>query len=239
LNFELEKPMPVYLHEIVHTVPGQEEPYMSAMIARRGYSVLAPGEGGESLQLGLWRTTGTSGVWPKVINLWELPDYSQLAHNFSVQFSEARDPYLEDWWNRNLHLRRGGFDRLLQPAPYCPDRATLLEQGVKGRVFLHEIVHVPYGEAGDYLATLERTFLPAAGRHGWQLIGAYSVLLRPREALVIWAMREWAGLSNLLAAAPDDPALREWSAYRARTVTCSEEMVLLAGRVNPMYLADG
>jgi hypothetical protein len=230
--------MPIYLHEIIHTVPGQEEPYMSAMMARRGYSHLAPGEGGESQQLGLWRTTGTSGVWPKVINLWELPSWRQLMHNFSVQFTDRRDPHLEDWWNRNLYLRRGGFDRLLLPASFSPDRAALLARGTKYRVFLHEFVQVPYGEAPAYLATLERTFLPAAARRGWDLIGAHRVALRPREALTIWGLDEWADLAGLLSAAEREPDLREWFAYRAKTVTCSEEMVLLAGRINPLGRQD-
>ena len=107
---------------------------------------------------------------------------------------------------------------------------------MKARLFLHEVVHVPFGEAPNYLAELERSFLPAAQRHGWQLIGAYRVALRPREVLTIWGLREWADLSAPLTA--DEPDLRAWYTYRNQTVTCSEEMILLPARLNPLGLQD-
>jgi hypothetical protein len=50
-------------------------------------------------------------------------------------------------------------------------------------------------------------------------------------------MREWKQLADLLGAR-DEAALREWFAYRYRVVTCSEEMVLLPGRMNPRGLQD-
>jgi hypothetical protein len=162
--------------------------------------------------------------------------WKQIAHTLALQFTDRRDPFLEDWWNHNLHLRRGGFDRMLLLAPFSPDDAALTREGVKARLFLHEIVHVPFGEARPYLAELERTFLPAAKRHGWQLIGAYRVALRPREVLTIWGLRDWADLAAPLT--PDEPDLRAWLDYRNRTVTCSEELILLPARLNPLGLQD-
>jgi hypothetical protein len=228
--------MGVYLHEIVYTVPGQEVPYTSAIMGNLYHPILAgPGNAIEAVQLWVWRTTQVSNVWPRVILLWEIPTWAQLARNFAVQFTDRRDTLMENWWNRNLHLRRGGFDRLLISSAYSPDNAALTQRRVKGRVFLHEIVHVRYGEAGVYLDRLEQTFLPAATRHGWDLIGAYRVALRPREALVLWSLPGWDQLAGPLAAA-DEPDLREWRAYRADAVTCSEEMVLLPAGVNPLRL---
>jgi hypothetical protein len=227
----------IYLHEIIHVVPGREEPYMAAVLASGAYEVLSPGEVAAYDQVGLFRTTGTSGRWSKVINLWEGRDWKQFAHNLSLQFTERRDPYLEDWWNRNLTLRRGGFDRMLVPAAFSPDLATLTARGVKGRVFLHEILHVRHGEARAYLQRFEQDFLPAAVRRGWQLIGAYRVAMRPREVLTLWGMQEWSALSDLLAGRAD-PELSPWFAYRDSAVTCSEEMVLLPGRINPLRLPE-
>src|SRR5205807_692343 len=100
-----------------------------------------------------------------------------------------------------------------------------------------EIIKVVSGEVPTYLARLEKEFLPVAQKRGWQLIGAYAVSLRPREALTVWSMREWSELADLLAAR-DTPDLRDWFAYRDQVVTCSEEMVLLPGRVNPLHLAE-
>ena len=38
--------------------------------------------------------------------------------------------------------------------------------------------------------------------------------------------------------AETEPDLQSWFAYRAETVTCSEELVLIPGRINPLRLAD-
>lgn len=236
--------MLVHLWEVIHTVPGQEEPYMTSVLSiseRRDYfgaPETAPTGPKYRGQVGLFRTAEVSGLWPKVINLWGERDWRGFVDNLKGQFTDTRHVAMEEWWNRNLSLRRGGFDRVLLPATFSPDTIRLAQEGVKGRVFLHEIIQVPWGEVPNYLARLEREFLPAAQRHDWQLIGAYSVAMRPREVLTVWGMREWRGFADLLAAAESESDLREWFAYRERTVTRSEELVLLAGRVNPLRLAD-
>ena len=61
-----------------------------------------------------------------------------------------RDPYLEDWWNRNLHLRRGGFDRLLRPAAYSPEHgARHLARPVHDVMFQHARAPLVHGPAAD------------------------------------------------------------------------------------------
>ena len=112
----------IYLHEIIRTVPGREEPYMASVLSvhsdgarRRGEQ--APGAFGQ------FRSAGVSGSWPGAINIWE-NTWSGLARDLKLQFQDAaRDTAMEEWWNRNLHLRRGGYDRILIPAPFSPSRA--------------------------------------------------------------------------------------------------------------------
>jgi hypothetical protein len=234
--------MLVNLWEVIHTVPGQEEPYMTSVLAASEHARDSQGDefqaAHDPTQVGLFRTAEVSGVWPKVINLWGPREWRQLVAGLKGQFTDTRDVDMEEWWNRNLNLRRGGFDRVLLPVGFCPDPGALHRAGTKGSVFLHEIVQLPWGEVPNYLARLEREFLPAAQRHGWQLIGAYTVVWRPREILTIWGMREWRGFADLLAAAEAEADLGEWLAYRERTVTRSEELVLLAGRINPLHPAS-
>ena len=225
-----------YTHEVMYVTPGKEEEYMACVLGL----MVKPGFYGEARdpQLGLWRTAQASGEWPTVINMWESKDWREKAEAFKRQFTDApQDPFFEEWWNRNLTLRRGGFDRQVIPTAYTRDRAGLVHDGVRGRVFLHEIVRLPFGEPPAYLARLEREFLPAARARGWDLVGAYTVSLRPCEALTIWAMREWRSLAELLAAR-DEPDLREWFAYRESVVRCSEELVLLPARVNPLGIRE-
>jgi hypothetical protein len=210
---------------------------MTALSANFYHPILAgPGRAIETVQLWTWRSAEASGIWPKVILLWEIPTFEQLGRNFAVQFTDQRDTMMEDWWNRNLDLRRGGFDRILMSVPFSPDHAELTRERVEGRVFLHEIVRLPLDEVDAYLERLERGFRPAAAKHGWQLMGAYRVALRPNEVLTIWAMRDWSELSAVLAA--EDGALAEWSAYRAKVVRHSDELVMLPSRINPLHVAE-
>jgi hypothetical protein len=227
----------IYLHEFMRTVPGREEPYMASVLA----VVQRPGRKGSPdhhRQLGLFRTADTSGPFPFVINIWEHTARSQAAA-LERQFADAhRDRAMEDWWNRNLHLRRGGYDRILIPSAYTPDAASLERAGVRGRVFLHEILWLPLGAADDYLAALEGQFIPLARRFNWQLVGAYRVSQRPRQVLTLFALRDWSDLAGLLAARAQDAELRRWFDYRDRTVERLEELVLLPARMNPLGIRD-
>jgi len=224
----------IYLHEIIRTVPGREEPYAASVLSLHH----DPGrhEGGRDAPgtLGQFRTAQTSGAWPSVINIWENTWAGQVG-NFSRQFQDSRrDTNMEDWWNRNLHLRRGGYDRLLIPAGYSPTRAELRERDVRAEVFVHEIAWLPFGEPETYLRELERLLLPAARRCGVELIGAFRVALRPRQVLTLLGAREWAGLAALLDAAESDADLRAWHAYRSAKLERADELVLLPVRHDPL-----
>lgn len=228
--------MKVYLHETMRTVPGNEERYMASVLAITQRPGRAERE--DHRQLGLFRTAEASGRWPMGVNLWEHSWESQ-AEALSLQFGDSRrDTAMEDWWQRNLHLRRGGYDRLLVPAAYTPDAAALEESGVRGRVFLQEILWLPFGKASVYLEALEERFLPSARRYRWQLVGAYRVAMRPRQVLTLFAFRDWADLAKLLAARESDADLRGWFAWRDALTDDLEELVLLPGRLNPLGIRD-
>jgi hypothetical protein len=206
---------------------------MAALLGLTAYEPLAPGETGHFLQFGLFRSTEVSGRWPSVLNVWEMADWPELVRNLRLQFTDVRDAYMEDWWNRSLVLRRGGFDRVLLPTQQSPKLEDLLSAGTQAQVVLQEIVQVPFGEAGNYLARMAETILAVAGAHGWSLLGAYRVAMRPREVVVLWGMRSWADLSVFLSDARD-PLVRRWLAFREEVVTCSEEILLMPGRLNPI-----
>ena len=226
--------MTIFLHEIIRTVPGQEEPYMASVLS----IVEAPSRMEEERdgQLGMWRTAEASGPWPKVVNIWQHAGWHTLFQNLRRQFTDVqRDSPMEEWWQSNLHLRTGGYDRVLLATGYSPSgNQAIAEQGIKGRVFLHEIHALPMGEPAGFLDRLGKEFVPAAEGYGWSLVGAYRVAWRPREALTIFAMSEWSDLARLLQSRESDSALKSWFAYRDGIVQNTDEMLMMAGRLNPM-----
>ena len=229
---------PIYLHEVIFTVPGREEPYMSSVTSlhydpvRLGEAQSAGIDGEHYRAFAQFRTAQTSGPFPNVINIWEM-DWKTLARALEVQFQDkARDTGMEDWWQRNLHLRRGGYDRVLIPAAYSPDGAQLSKRNVRREVFLHEVVWLPFGEPERYLGELEQKLLPAATKLGVELIGAWRVAMRPRQVLTVFAAPEWSKFAQFVAAAEDDPGLRAWRDYRNKQVVRCEELVGLTARNN-------
>jgi hypothetical protein len=227
----------IYLHEFMRTVPGREESYMASVLS----VVERPGsktEVSHNRQLGQFRSVEASGPFPYVINIWEHTWKTQAAA-LERQFQDAdRDRKMEDWWVRNLHLRRGGYDRLLIPTSYTRDSAGLARDGVRGRVFLQEILWLPLGAADDYLGALDQQFVPRAAHFDWQLVGAYRVSQRPRQVLTLFALRHWSDLARLLAARGEDRELGRWFDQRDRLVEDLHEMVLLPGRMNPLGIRD-
>jgi hypothetical protein len=225
----------IYLHEIIRTVPGREEPYAASVLSLHEDPTRQRGAAERgTLQ---FRTAQTSGAWPCVINIWENTWAGQTRNLVGQFLDQKRDTNMEDWWNRNLHLRRGGYDRMLVPAPFSPTCQELVARSVRGQVFLHEIAWLPFGEPENYLRELEGRLLPAARRCGVELIGAYRVAMRPCQVLTLLGAREWQGLASLVDGATSDPDLRAWQAYREARVKRAEELVLLPVRHDALRLA--
>lgn len=222
----------IYLHEIIRTVPGREEPYLASVLSlhrdpkrgdRKGRAAFAQ-----------FRSAQTSGPWPCAVNIWE-NTWAGQTEDLVGQFRDTRrDVAMEEWWNRNLHLRRGGYDRLLVPAAFSPAHADLVSRGVRCEVCWHEIAWLPFGEPLKYLDLVGSELLPALDRLGLVLIGAFRVAMRPRQVLTIIGAPQWRQLTETLSAAQRDPQLAAWTAYRAATAERSEEMLLLPARHDPL-----
>jgi len=218
----------IYVHEVMYTVPGREEAYMASVMSIRD----DPGRADRQTHgaLGQFRSVDTSGSWPGVINIWE-EDWDALADDLAAQFHAAqRDVALEQWWNRNIHLRTGGYDRVLVPAAYSPTKRELSDRGFTGEVFVHEIIQLPFDEADHYLDQVEHLLLPGLARHGVELVGAFNVAMRPRQVLTIVGAPKWADLAALFAAMPTDPDLRAFAEYRAEVVEHVDELMLIPAR---------
>lgn len=222
----------IYLHEIIRTVPGREEPYLASVASLHHDPTRAERKGPAAFAQ--FRSLETSGPWPCAINIWENTWAGQTS-NLVGQFRDTRRDFaMEDWWNRNLHLRRGGYDRILIPAPCSPTLADLRARGVQCEVFWHEIAWLPFGEPHQYLDLVERDLVPALDRLGLVLVGAFRVAMRPRQVVTIIGAAEWYHLAEMLADAQRAPQLTAWNHYRSASAERVEELLLLPARHDPL-----
>lgn len=221
----------IYLHEYIRTVPGREEPYLASVLSLH-HEPSRAGLGHPAFAQ--FRSVETSGPWPAGINIWENTWAGQTADLVGQFLDAKRDTAMEEWWNRNLHLRRGGYDRLLIPAPYSPTLADVEARPITGEVFLQEIAWLPFGEPRRFLDRLGDELVPVLDRLGLHLLGAFRVAMRPRQVLTLIGAPEWSNLAELAGAARRDPALAAWQRYRDETVEQAEDMLLLPARHGPL-----
>jgi len=201
---------PVYIHEFIDIIGHNRARYMHHMTAN--WCPVARVERNQ-LCLGVWATLGSTGRWPEVVNMWELDGWDGLAANFAHETGGGKDqdPALAEWWATAASLRRGGVDRIVVPEPWTRPVTQLIEDGVRGELYAHELVTVPVGTVGDYLDALGREGRPAVEAVGLEAVGAYRVaMVNDSEAVVIWAIPDWAIWTRFEQAWSPGGALDAW-----------------------------
>ena len=140
----------VYIHEFIDVIGHNRAKYMQHMTANWGP---IGQEERNQLCYGVWALVGSTGVWPKTVNMWEHDSWSGLAASFAVETvgRGAQDPALERWWAKAAGFRSGGTDRIMLPAPWARGVEALCADGVKGDVYAHELVTVEPGTAAELL----------------------------------------------------------------------------------------
>src|SRR5205823_3077373 len=165
----------VYIHEVIDIIGHNRAHYMQHMTAN--WSPIGQEERNQ-LCYGAWALLGSTGAWPKTVNMWEHEGWSGLAASFSTEAvgRGAQDPELERWWAKAAKFRSGGFDRIVAPAPWTRTIEELCAAGVRGDVYAHELVTVEPGAAADLLERA-RDASDLHGRHGWELFGAFTTAM--------------------------------------------------------------
>jgi hypothetical protein len=182
----------VYIHELIDIIGHNRARYMHHMTANW---VPVAIEERNQLCFGVWATVGSTGRWPEVVNMWELDGWDGLVGNFSHELvgAGAQDPSLAEWWAVAASLRRGGVDRIVVPEPWTRSIAALIDDGVRGEIYSHELVRVPAGAAPDFLAAFREQAVPVLEAFDLDLVGAFRVaMVNDSEAIVIWAIPDWA-----------------------------------------------
>lgn len=226
----------LYLHEVVDIVGDKAVDYMEKSVLGFKTETAA----GRGLELyGTWYVMGSTGRWPQVVNLWELPDgwdsWERLCR--STNLRRERNEELNAWWLEALQRRSGGFDRLLGALPGTLSLAEIADQGVTGSLFVHEITEVPPGGAAAYLELVWERWAPIRAEYGHTLVGLWEVLFSDTEVVTLWAttLEDHVALGKATDAAIGfahdggdvDDRLEQWARHRQdRTVRFREELMV-------------
>src|SRR5262249_19843543 len=97
----------LYLHEMIHIIGTGSEAY------KRHTGERTP-SGPAGVLVGTWQQSGSTGDWPRVVNLWEMDGWEGWGRILEHQYGGQGQPAaLARWWRAAARLRSGGFDRIL------------------------------------------------------------------------------------------------------------------------------
>jgi hypothetical protein len=217
----------VYIHELIDVIGHHRAHYMQHMTAN--WSPIGQEERGQ-LCYGVWALVGSTGAWPRTVNMWEHEGWSGLASSFATETvgRGAQDPALEKWWAKAAEFRSGGFDRIVIPAPWTRTIEELCADGVRGEVYAHELVKVEPGTAAEVLERA-RDVSELHARHGWELFGAFTTaMVNDDEALLLWAIPTWQQWAD----GEGDRALADWRLGLGATTW--HRVVMVDSPLNPL-----
>jgi hypothetical protein len=233
----------IYIHELVEIIAANRARYMHHMTA-----VWAPvRRDHEQTCLGVWAEVGTTGNWPRVVNMWEHDGWEGLAFHLGFEASGKKaeqssalgtmEPAEADWWQRATEFRKGGRDRILVPTPWTRTVDQLLADGVRGGLYAQERIWTDRNRSQDYVKLLEDHGLSAYEAQGLEIIGAYdNALINGRECFVFWAIRDWADWAAFERAWISSEALVAFRRRSATFVDRFERRLLTDNPLNPMVL---
>jgi hypothetical protein len=203
----------IYLHEIITIVGAGSEGYKR----HTGEGWAERVREGRSSIVGIWQQSGSTGDWPRVVNLWEMAGWDHWAEILEQQYAGGEQPpALRRWWTKGLEYRSGGFDRILAPAPFSPTRQELIEGNVRGHACIQEIATLEPGTVEKYLEAVASRWVPVATRRGLTLAGAYRTTMRDNEAVLLWSLPTLRDFTRHLSDFWEASETRAW-AETART----------------------
>lgn len=175
----------LYLHEVVDIVGQGQYDYM-AHAAKEPTNAMPDML---TLQGTFFVCAMGGGRWPQVINIWDVgaAGWQGWAANVDRLNLKRRNAFYGDWWDQAAQWRTGGFDRLCGAVPGSPSTAELAAEGVRGTLFVHQLLTVRPGSALDYLAAVVGEQAPLWREYGHEPTGIYEVLGNQHEVVVVWA----------------------------------------------------
>lgn len=226
----------IYIHEFIDIRGHHRASYMHHMAAN--WSPIAQERRGQ-LCYGVWAILGSTGPWPQVLNIWEEPGWDGLAESFGGEAvgAGAQDPILAKWWAKASEFRRGGFDRIVEPAPWAKPITELIADGTRGACYAHEVVRVRAGANWDHLELVRERAAPAYEAYGWKLIGAFSTaMVNDDEVILLWAIPTWQAWAEAERSARDDDRIVEWKRLASDHVERRHRILLVDSPLSPLKI---
>ena len=129
------------------------------------------------------------GRWPQVINVWDVGSkgWHGWARNVDRMNLKRRKAFYGDWWDAAAKWRSGGFDRLCAGVPGSPTTEEIAAQGIRGTLFVNEILTVRPGTPLEFLAAVVAERVPLMADYGHRPTGLYEVTSNQHEVVMIWA----------------------------------------------------
>jgi hypothetical protein len=187
----------LFVHETV---------FCRSLQARERYQEIAKSMKGFTM-VGTWQTVGMTGRWPTVLNIWQVPGgWTGWAGFLERTYGRVRRG-MDVYFDQFDEVRSGGEDFLMTGAPWSPTVEELVNGGVRGTLFVHEVTTVRPGTGRDYLEAMHREWRPVALDHGHRLVGMYEVLMSDTTVVTMWATDVEHHIQLMTS---DDPRIGDW-----------------------------
>jgi hypothetical protein len=175
----------LYLYEVVDVIGQGQYSYMEHLYKD---PVLRMPEM-NNLQGSFYICAQGGGRWPQVINIWDMGSrgWESWASNVDRMNLKRRKAFYGDWWDEAAQWRSGGFDRMCGGVPGSPTTDQLAAEGVKGTLFVNEILTVRPGSQLEFLAAVVEERVPLMEEYGQRPTGIYEVLSNQHEVVMVWA----------------------------------------------------
>jgi hypothetical protein len=228
----------IYIHEYVDVIGTERARYQHHMTAN-----WVPEVAGVRRQrcFGVFSVVGSTSHWPRVLNLWELDSWEDLAADFELELSHPghRDPVLAEWWERAADFRSGGTDRILVAHPSSPGVQDWEARGGTGAVaYVHETLRCPPGTAQQVCDVVVGPGADDHERFGMQLVGAFrTAMVADDEVIAVWAVPDWASWAAYEAASDgaDAEFFHLWERLSGQ-VEARDRILLVDAELSPLRI---
>ena len=175
----------LYLHETVDIVGQGQYSYMEHLW--KDPVLRMPEMFG--LQGAFYVCAAGGGRWPQVINIWDIGSkgWRGWASNVDRMNLKRRKAFYGDWWDEAAKWRTGGFDRLCGGVAGSPTTEEIAARGIKGTLFVHEVLTVRPGSQLEFLAAVVEERVPLMTEYAHHATGLYQVMSNQHEVVMVWA----------------------------------------------------